>query len=440
MMTVSSHPHAEAAERHRHRKDCSPKEDMGVTDMATTSGREPSPIIIARPQAPHPHIREASMPRTLSRLASRPVSRRAALGIAASAAFSALVLPRPAHAASMDVDGKTVEQVVSESSEVIKHAEDAISTARSGKSLASSTLSEIRSEVRDAHSALDRAVSALDAKRKELADTSSSSFKGLDALTALSLGVLDHNQRMSGTIGAMSGTISAQTAAVSDLRSRCEQVDADLATLTSQRASRWDATAPHLEIPGYVKVMAGHAIPWSVDKASYADATRACIPGTPDTERGIGIVMTDDGVYQTSPGPLWRRAQNSSDREAEWAVTARWEYVSYSMVDGKWDGNRSGIDTGIGRGPFAGGDGDVSWYADARVLVVDRETGKAAICALNDWGGNPCGILLGLNHNGSGGESEVERHFGGAERCSQVGFVGEIYWAPRDAEVGPVSI
>lgn len=410
--------------------------------MNPRNGRETTPIATVGTGTPHDFHPGIVMPRP-SLLASRPVSRRAALGIgalAASTVFSALAIPRRAYAASMDVDGKTVEQVVDDSSQVVKKAEDAISTARSGQSLASSTLSEIRSEVKDAHAALDQAVAALDAKRQELADTSASSFKGMDVLTALSLGVLDHNQRVNGTIGAMSDTISSQTAAVADLRKRCEQVDSDLATLTNQRASRWDATAPHMEIPGYSKVMGGHAIPWSVDKASYADATQARVPGTPDTERGIGIIMTDDGVYQTSPGPLWNRAANSTAKEAEWAVTARWEYVSYSMADGLWRGNRSGIDTGIKRGPFHGGDGDINWYADARVLVVDRETGKAAIAAINDWGGAPCGILLGLNHNGNGGESEIEAHFGGVTRCSQRGFIGEIYWAPRDAEVGPVSI
>lgn len=189
----------------------------------------------------------------------------------------------------------------------------------------------------------------------------------------------------------------------------------------------------------FSKEMDGQYVPWGVDYMDFSDSSKGK-DGASDSDRGKGKISTDDGVYQTSPGTVWNLSSDHADGDDEWAVTARWEYVHYKAVSGLWPGNRSGSDVGVG--PTAedpqtsSGPGDVNWYKDAKIIVVDTESNKAACAVVNDWGGAPVGILLGLNNSSTGGESEIQKYFGGQGRCSSC----EIYFAPKDTPVGPVSL
>lgn len=195
----------------------------------------------------------------------------------------------------------------------------------------------------------------------------------------------------------------------------------------------------------FSKEMDGQYIPWGIEQMSFDDSSKSK-NGEDDSERGKGKIFNDDGVHgKDGPGSIWNNASDHEDGDEEWAITARWEYVHYRTIAGLQPGNRSGYDEGVELNAAKddivakSGPGDSSWYTDAKIVVVDTENNKAAVCVVNDWGGGPVGILAGLNEKNIGEESELIKYFGGMSRVSS-GFEGELYFAPKDTPVGPVSL
>lgn len=153
----------------------------------------------------------------------------------------------------------------------------------------------------------------------------------------------------------------------------------------------------NVSVKGLSKVKDGYGIPGAYMKdKSYTGQNWS----KGDAERGKGIFTSEDFVNMGG-------CSGDEFSKQNYAIAARWEYVSYQVASGKWPGwSVHGCTDGLVDGSYGSNvDNDqYAWVVKQKVLVYCPKTKKSVVCIVGDgksnpnWGGNPLAAMAGLSY------------------------------------------
>lgn len=202
-----------------------------------------------------------------------------------------------------------------------------------------------------------------------------------------------------------------------------------------------DSYGPSIRMQGATKEKDGYFIPvdYMIAGKGY---TGQGWSGDPEM-RGKGVFASEDFAFD---------GDDSFSRE-NYAIAARWEYVSYSVKENMWpshaaygNGTSDGVDTSK---PYTNFDSaQYSWTVKQRVLVYNPDNGKAVVVMVGNgvnnpnWGGSPLNAIAGLSYKAQealgfkaggldGGDYDVNVRDSGIEL--------EMWWVDENTPLGPVD-